>query len=1277
MRMRVGSLTNTASGRMQTAIGTDVYGTGALLNEGRWLAGTGGSVIFLGSLTNRATLQSTGDMSFTGATVENQAGASMRADRLTVRATDANGFGLVNAGTVQGDSSLYMNVVSGLWNQAGATLLGGNLGIVADNITNAGTIQLNGASSAGGSLNATNTFFNAAGGRVIALATTAVGTSLSVNARGFWNDDGAALQSDAKSRLQINVGVDGFRAVGDIDSAGSILLAARNGNDFEAAFEGSVGTGDLFAMSGGAGSKLTLAGDKNIVAGSLAINAGTVALGTNAVLQSAGAMTLNVGTLGYDASNRIMASMDAPLTGVQSDSQITLGSALDNNSLLFSGSNLRVSATSITNGTTGGIAALGNLTVTARTGDLMNRGALYAGDALTAEAQNGTLTNAATTTAYQGTIDAGASISLRANTLVNNSTISTPGDIAVQANTIRNEVLGGDTRVTTTTLQPTTLVTSGRTSDNLNPYYDYNQLWSTQQSRNGGGTLPAQITAGGRLDAIFGNFYNLGGLLSGNVVNLSGLSPAAVFTNDSLQLQTITYRSTYYVLNGSYYVGSCALDNRYCFLNTQMTQDAARIASRTQTGATSSGGSGGIYANTLTGASFALVNNGVTGANLQTARAGAPGAVTPATGPGATPLEPTIGAPLAPSTGVGLLGSTGFVGSGGAGLQGGQIRTGSALVRNIDATTLAANAANGVSGLSFGGIRLSLPTNPNGYFVVALEPNARYLVATNANYQITATSVGSDYLDSLLDYSSDQTLMRLGDASYEAYLVKQQLISQTGHDVLGEYQNAGAQMKGLMDSAAQASTDLALTYGQALTPAQQASLKSDVVWMVATEVNGKTVLAPVVYLSAATKSAVTNGTVISAKDANLNLTSLTNTGGTIVGSSSLRVASVGNLTNTSGTIAGGNVALGSSSGSIVNQTTSTAQGTNKSSSTLIGKTAGIEATGALLLSAKKDITNIGAVVSAGGDATLVAGRSITFDTIENKSGSATTTRSSNLFGSTTKRTTTSTVKQVGSELTTGGTLVAQAGKDITFAGTDVKVGGDAALLAGGNVGIVSRENSNVTTVKKSSSGIGVGGSVYGTQKSTQKSTSVRNDASTLNVGGDAVIVAGQDVTVRGSDVNVAGSGLIAATNVNVQAGRDYDETHKRTVTTGFGKIVGSNQAGGNAEKASTRTSTATGAEFGSSAGKGAAQVAAGASAEGGANASGGVALMSRTVRTVDTTDSRNVASNLRFGGDAQIDATGTVTLKGSDLDTAGALGINANRIDVLAGQDVQTSRVQT
>ncbi|MDO9398777.1 MAG: hemagglutinin repeat-containing protein, partial [Herbiconiux sp.] len=400
-------------------------------------------------------------------------------------------------------------------------------------------------------------------------------------------------------------------------------------------------------------------------------------------------------------------------------------------------------------------------------------------------------------------------------------------------------------------------------------------------------------------------------------------------------------------------------------------------------------------------------------------------------------------------------------------------------------------------------------------------------------------------------------------------------------------------------------------------------------------------------------------------------------GGTIVGSNSLRIVSVGDITNTSGTIKGGNVALASRSGSIINQTTSTAQGTNKSSSTLIGKTSVIEATGSLVLSAKKDITNIGAVVSAGGDATLVAGRSISFDTIENKSGSATTTRSSNLFGSTTKRTTTSSVKQVGSELTTGGTLVAQAGKDITFAGTEVKVAGDAALLAGGNVGIVSRENSSVTTVKKSSSGIGVGGSVYGTQKSTQKSTSVRNDASTLDVGGDAVIVAGKDVTVRGSDVNVAGSGLISATNVNVIAGRDYDETRTRTVTTGIGKIVGSNQAGGNVDKASTGTRTATGTEFGSSAGKGAAQVAAGASAEGGANASGGVALMSRTVRTVDTTDSRNVASNLRFGGDAQIDATGTVMLKGSSLDAAGALGINANRLDVLAGQDVKTSRVQT
>src|SRR3546814_4258777 len=81
-----------------------------------------------------------------------------------------------------------------------------------------------------------------------------------------------------------------------------------------------------------------------------------------------------------------------------------------------------------------------------------------------------------------------------------------------------------------------------------------------------------------------------------------------------------------------------------------------------------------------------------------------------------------------------------------------------------------------------------------------------------------------------------------------------------------------------MNAAADQDQDLGLTYGKALTDDQAANLKQDMVWMVETQVNGEKVLAPIVYLSAATKSMFDKGdATIAANEANMNLTSLTNT----------------------------------------------------------------------------------------------------------------------------------------------------------------------------------------------------------------------------------------------------------------------------------------------------------------------------------------------------------------------------------------------------------------
>lgn len=162
------------------------------------------------------------------------------------------------------------------------------------------------------------------------------------------------------------------------------------------------------------------------------------------------------------------------------------------------------------------------------------------------------------------------------------------------------------------------------------------------------------------------------------------------------------------------------------------------------------------------------------------------------------------------------------------------------------------------TGTSFGGITITLPTNPNGFFVVNKNPNSQYLVETNPLFT-DPNMLGSDYLAKRFGIDPEYTQRRLGDANYEAYLVRQQLIAQLGTNLIDLNNTEAAQMQKLMDSGADQGKALGLTYGKPLTKEQADNLQEDMVWMVETEVDGHKVLAPVVYLAASTKAKFEQG----------------------------------------------------------------------------------------------------------------------------------------------------------------------------------------------------------------------------------------------------------------------------------------------------------------------------------------------------------------------------------------------------------------------------------
>ncbi|MDB5478889.1 MAG: adhesin HecA family, partial [Alphaproteobacteria bacterium] len=648
-----------------------------------------------------------------------------------------------------------------------------------------------------------------------------------------------------------------------------------------------------------------------------------------------------------------------------------------------------------------------------------------------------------------------------------------------------------------------------------------------------------------------------------------------------------------------------------------------------------------------------------------------------------------------------------------------------------------ATATGTLGGVNFGGFTIALPTNPNGLFIPSKDPNSKYLIETNPLYLSGSSFFGSAYLMQRYGIDPDNIQKRLGDANYEAYLIKQQLL-QMGAAGLMDASDEGGNLQKLMDSALVQGQDLGLEFGKAPTSDQLSKMTGDMVWMVEQEVNGEKVLAPVVYLSAATQAMITGGAVISAKDMHLQIASLDNTGGSITASNNMNVTSQGNITNTSGTIQGGNVNLTSTGGSIVNQTLANTTGGEGNQATTIGKTATIGSTNNLNLDAKQDIVNKGANMSAGGDASLKAGNNITFDTIEDKKSGRTQEGSNNSFaGGSASTGTNSSTTNIKSGLSAGGNLNSESGNDTTFAGTDVNVGGNADVKAGGNLNIINREDSNTTTSTKKT------GSVFSGSSTSDSKTDTTNVGSAFNVGGNLTTKSTGDTTIQGSKVSAGGNGdMQAGGNFNVLDGKNTTKSSSSSTQSGVGvgsgvygiegeqtdafksKSVASELSfGGNGKIASdktltiqgsdvstggdmalkgkdvnivegrdidTSTTTKTNIDFlstnsstnenhqsGSESGTDGASASASASASSERGGSGNLSIMNANVTRTDNYKSTAVGSNIKSGGNMTIESENDTLLRGANVEAGGDVGLSGKNINIEAAKDVETSKIST
>ncbi|HYD56690.1 MAG TPA: hemagglutinin repeat-containing protein [Burkholderiales bacterium] len=277
---------------------------------------------------------------------------------------------------------------------------------------------------------------------------------------------------------------------------------------------------------------------------------------------------------------------------------------------------------------------------------------------------------------------------------------------------------------------------------------------------------------------------------------------------------------------------------------------------------------------------------------------------------------------------------------------------------------------------TIGGATVTLPTGPNGMFITNQDPDARYLVESNPLYASAYNPfLGSDYLAGLLGLEPDEQILRLGDANYEARLIRDQIQAQTGASVLRTAYDAYDQQKLLMDNASLEAKALKLNFGAALTAEQVAALKHDIVWMVEQVVQGRKVLVPVVYLSSATRAEVSGASIV-ADTAIVTGDSFLNRGGEVKAANALVVVTRQDIVNSSGDISAGTIQMQSLEGDIINRTETFRNGSAGNYTTSAGRSGGIFASNDLFLKAGRDVNVQGADIRSEGTATVLAGRDV-------------------------------------------------------------------------------------------------------------------------------------------------------------------------------------------------------------------------------------------------------------------------------------------------------------
>jgi filamentous hemagglutinin family protein len=440
------------------------------------------------------------------------------------------------------------------------------------------------------------------------------------------------------------------------------------------------------------------------------------------------------------------------------------------------------------------------------------------------------------------------------------------------------------------------------------------------------------------------------------------------------------------------------------------------------------------------------------------------------------------------------------------------------------------------------------------------EDGEEYLVATNASVSQFIESYGSDYLLEQLNYEPEADVKRLGDSFYESYLISDAIMSQTGSRFISsDLHSDASQMKYLMDNAIAAQESMQLSIGVRLTDSQVAALTHDMMWLEEQEIDGQTVLVPVLYLAQVTENDISpsggivgrsveintdlfknTGSIVSESFVSLDVESELKNNGKIISGSDTQIQA-GNITNNSTISSGGDLTVDTGSLKLNENSTLSATGSaDIEASSVLLNSSNLYVGGSLDLTADYSVAVQDSVITSGSSVAIEASAGdLSFANTTLDTGNDLSLSSGNDFSNDSTMSvagdlnvTARNISNTG-EMAAGENLNLTAQDDITNTAATLTAGEDMNLNAGGDV-VFDYSTTPVTTKETPEKTTGIFGLTLSAQEKTTTEEIVTG--TTVSVGNNLNINAGENIDVTASDINAGGSAtLIAEKDITLDA----------------------------------------------------------------------------------------------------------------------------------------------